>query len=192
MEVLRKQAQSANVLSNSMLKPPRISSRHLKKLPAWVIALILLVSVFQHFLTSYKEGDVVAVHDGDTLTAIIDGKEQRLRLFGIDAPELAQKHGKSSQKNLQQLVQGKTLRIEIVNKDKFSRPVVKIWADEKNINAAMVEKGWAWWYAQYAPQWIELKNLETTARQQRLGLWQDKHPTPPWEFRQETKRSSER
>ncbi|WP_422927028.1 thermonuclease family protein [Singulisphaera sp. PoT] len=43
--------------------------------------------------------------------------------------------------------------------------------------------GWAWWYDAYAKFDGELKRLEDEARAARRGLWADKAPTPPWDWR---------
>jgi micrococcal nuclease len=51
---------------------------------------------------------VVGVHDGDTITALTDDKRQlKVRLHGIDAPELGQPFGQASKRAMSDLVFGK-------------------------------------------------------------------------------------
>ena len=50
---------------------------------------------------------VVKISDGDTIT-VLNGKEQtKVRLYGIDAPELKQPYGKKSKQFLANLIAGK-------------------------------------------------------------------------------------
>src|SRR5260370_1059261 len=52
---------------------------------------------------------------------------------------------------------------------------------------ALVKVGLAWWYRQYAPHDDTLRMLEDKARKDRLGLWADPHPVPPWCWRKQKK-----
>lgn len=54
----------------------------------------------------------------------------------------------------------------------------------------LVRAGLAWWYRHYAPRDRELERLEAQARAARRGLWADKDPVPPWEWRKEARASS--
>ncbi len=55
------------------------------------------------------------------------------------------------------------------------------------MNAAMVAKGFAWHYKQFSKD-ETLAELEAKARGERLGLWQERAPVPPWEFRRKDER----
>jgi endonuclease YncB( thermonuclease family) len=46
-----------------------------------------------------------------------------------------------------------------------------------------VQDGWAWWYERYAPDDHQLAAAQRDAKAARRGLWQDKNPIPPWEWR---------
>lgn len=52
-------------------------------------------------------GKVVSIHDGDTITILQDKQQIKVRLFGIDAPELKQPYGKKSKQFLANLIAGK-------------------------------------------------------------------------------------
>jgi endonuclease YncB( thermonuclease family) len=52
-----------------------------------------------------------------------------------------------------------------------------------NLNREIVQAGFAWWYRQYARHDKELERLEGEAKAAKRGLWVDKDPMPPWEFR---------
>ena len=57
--------------------------------------------------------------------------------------------------------------------------------DGRRLNRDLVRTGLARWYRHYAPRDLELERLETEARVARRGLWADKDPVPPWEWRRE-------
>lgn len=136
--------------------------------------------------------DVVGVNDGDTITVkMIDtGRQERVRLATIDAPELNQPYGKASKKSLSDLVFGKKVRLEFVDRDQYGRLVSEVFVNGMNVNAEQIRRGFAWHYKQYQNQQTEeQRNLyssaEEAAKQQRVGLWRDQNPVPPWEWRKE-------
>lgn len=136
------------------------------------------------------QGEVVSIADGDTLT-VLDGadREHRIRLFGIDAPEKAQAFGRQSKENLAEKVFRKTVRVEVVDIDRYGREVGRIYLGRRFINEEMVEDGFAWRYTAYDHN-REFEAPEADARRRRRGLWADPHPIPPWEFRREKRTDS--
>jgi endonuclease YncB( thermonuclease family) len=131
------------------------------------------------------EGKVVRIADGDTLT-ILEGPnaQHRIRLFGIDAPAKGQAFGTKAQRALADKVFSKTIRVEVVQIDRYGREVGRIYLGDRFINAEMVRDGFAWRYPQFDLA-REFSRLETDAREHKRGLWADAHPVPPWEFRRE-------
>ena len=125
-------------------------------------------------------GKVVSIHDGDTITILQDKQQIKVRLFGIDAPELKQPYGKKSKQFLANLIASEVVEVEENGKDKYKRTIGTIYLNGADINAQMVENGYAWAYRKfskkYAPQ-------ESQAKSQKLGLWRDKEPISPWEWR---------
>lgn len=133
-------------------------------------------------------GKVVSIHDGDTITAL-QGKQQiKIRLFGIDAPELKQPYGKKSKQFLANLIVGKVVEVEENGKDRYKRTIGTIYLNGTDINAQMVENGYAWAYRKFSKKYTA---QESQAKKQRLGLWRDKEPVPPWEWRKKISYFSE-
>lgn len=65
-------------------------------------------------------GRVVGVHDGDALTLLVEGNRQvKVRLAGIDAPELSQPYGQKAKQTLSALAFGKEARVESAGPDKY-------------------------------------------------------------------------
>ncbi len=127
---------------------------------------------------------VTGIADGDTLTVLHGTTPERIRLWGIDAPEARQPYSKEARRLASSLAFGKTVTVRVVSKDRYLRKVaVVILPDGRNLNHELVRAGLAWWYRRYAPADPDLEKAEDHARRHRTGLWRDPHPTPPWLFR---------
>jgi endonuclease YncB( thermonuclease family) len=138
------------------------------------------------------EGEVSRVIDGDTVTlATREGTKLRVRLYGIDAPEVrhektaGQPYGKEAKEALTALALGRRVTVEIVDIDVHGRTVGIVHRSGVDINLEMVRNGYAWAYRRYlsAPYASRYLDAEREARGRRLGLWKDANPGPPWEFK---------
>lgn len=135
-------------------------------------------------------GRVIEVADGDTISVITAHPEvkYKVRLYGIDAPEKAMKHGNDAKAVLQDKILGRDVVVKVVNTDRYGRAVGKILFGARYINKEMVAEGHAWHYIDFAKEEHDLAFAEKNARMYRLGLWRDEKPVPPWEFRNGNKR----
>ena len=75
----------------------------------FTIILSLILSIFSYALDVYVE----KVSDGDSFVAKYNGKKIRVRMYGVDAPELKQKHGKESKEYLENLILGKKVELKV-------------------------------------------------------------------------------
>lgn len=146
-----------------------------------MILPFLLLSVF---LQADIDGTVVRVFDGDTIE-IKDAADDlhRIRLEGIDAPERGQAYSARSRQALADLVFSKRVTAVTSGLDNYDRHLAHIYTGETWVNREMVRKGMAWHY-KYFNKDSRLANSEVYARANRLGLWADPSPVPPWVFRQ--------
>jgi endonuclease YncB( thermonuclease family) len=135
------------------------------------------------------EGRVVAVPDGNTLT-LLDGNrhQHQIHLAGIDAPELSQPYGPRSRLRLSNLAFGRDARADCYNVDLYGRDVCTVYVHGKDLGLAQLDAGLAWWYRKYAREQhprdhAKYESAEDRAAAGRVGLWQDKNPVPPWEWR---------
>ena len=163
---------------NAVMK--RYSSWHLLTAVTLVILLWASAAKAKDF-----EGRVVGVHDGDTLTVLHglnSNKSVKVRLAGIDAPEMGQAFGANAKRALSDLVFGKTVQVMDHGHDDYGRTIADVTVDRVWVNLAMVGQGLAWRYAQYSKD-PKLNAAEIHARAEKLGLWQDKRPEPPWDWR---------
>lgn len=157
------------------------------------IYVIALLSFCFSLEAATLQGKVVSVADGDTITVLDSQKTQhKIRLQGIDAPERAQAFGNKSKQSLHEMVHGKQVTVDYQKKDKYGRVVGKILLNNTDVCLEQLKRGMAWHYKQYAnEQPKEDRETYSLAEQQAKtelkGLWKDKQPIPPWEFRKQNK-----
>lgn len=127
-------------------------------------------------------GEVVGVADGDTITVLRDNEQVKVRLAEIDAPEKAQPFGNKSKQALSALVHGKAVLVVEQGNDRYKRTIGRVYQGDVDVNAEQIKRGMAWVYRKYSKD-VSLLPLEDEAKAQRLGLWGDGEPVPPWEWR---------
>ncbi|MFA5921766.1 MAG: thermonuclease family protein [Methylococcaceae bacterium] len=129
------------------------------------------------------EGRVVGVHDGDTVTLLMAGNKQlKIRLAQIDAPESGQAFGQQSKQSLSDMVFNKIINVEKETIDKYGRTVGTLIVDGIDVNKGQVKRGMAWVYRKYLHD-QSLLQLEDESRKEKVGLWSESNPIPPWEYR---------
>lgn len=124
----------------------------------------------------------VGIHDGDSLTILKDKKEIKIRLEGIDAPELGQEYGTKSRQYLASLVFKKTVEIVPTTVDQFNRQVAWVKVAGASVNHSMIQSGNAWQFLKYNKN-ADLGKLQSEAISKKLGLWAGFNPMAPWEYR---------
>jgi endonuclease YncB( thermonuclease family) len=134
------------------------------------------------------EGMVVSVADGDTLTILVDRREVKVRVAGIDAPEKKQAFGQRSKQAMSKCAYGKASQVEWDKTDRYGRTVGKVTVDGVDCGQRQIELGLAWHYKAYAKEQTPKDReaygrAEEGAKADRLGLWTDSNPMPPWEYR---------
>ncbi len=159
--------------------------------PITVAALVALLA----FPALADVSGPACVTDGDTL--VVNAKRQRtpcvggtrVRLFGIDAPELKQKCkyrsvgdfpcGRSAASFLLEHVRGSSVECKGTSVDRDGHLIATCFIDGKNLNAMMVSAGWALAYRDYSTRYVPQENA---AREARRGIWAMQF-VPPWKWR---------
>jgi endonuclease YncB( thermonuclease family) len=143
-----------------------------------------------HQPASTKAGVVhSSVGDGDTVT--VAGVEQgavRVRLAGIDAPEIGQPYGDAARRRLADLVLGQTVNVFWHKRDRYGRLVGRVEVNDVDAGIALLNAGLAWHFKAYqheqAPEERDrYAHAESTARGERRGLWLEIAPLAPWSYR---------
>lgn len=139
--------------------------------------------------THQIEGRVVGVHDGDTITLLdAEDHQHKIRLDGIDAPELGQPFGRVAKRHLADLVGDRRTVAECHKIDRYGRDVCRVLAGGVDAGLEQIRAGMAWYFRRYASELPRDRrqryaDTEETARGERRGLWADAKPVPPWEWR---------
>lgn len=127
---------------------------------------------------SVPDGDTLWVHPKD------GGPGRKLRLLGIDAPEICQASGQASREALRATVQGRWVQVTVTIQDSYQRGLARLELGGMDVAAQMVQTGHAWaarWHGaptHYAAQ-------EQAARAQGLGLFADASAQWPGDFRKQ-------
>jgi micrococcal nuclease len=126
---------------------------------------------------------VVTVHDGDTITVSLDGRSEKVRLVGIDTPELEDERpeyrqvAEAAREFTRSALKGKTVTLEVDprqgDRDRYARLLrYVILGDGTNFNEELVRTGYARVYDRFAfTLKPEFRKAEAEAREQRLGIW---------------------
>jgi len=127
---------------------------------------------------------VVRVVDGDTVDVRLDGQVVRLRLIGIDTPEIVdprksvQCFGREASAKAHELLDGQTVTLEADSTqddvDRYGRLLRYIWLpDGRLFNQEMVGQGYAFEYTYRVPYkyQAEFNQAEHEAREAQRGLW---------------------
>lgn len=143
--------------------------------------LSLLLSTFPAY--AVVSARVISIHDGDSLTVLIDHRSVRVRLADIDAPELRQPFGTRSRLSLSEVCFGKSAALDVRSLDRYGRTLAQVTCAGTDANAEQVRRGFAWIFTRYARRDSPLHTLQSEARTAHRGLWIDPSPIPPWDWR---------
>ena len=137
-------------------------------------------------VNSQETARVLRVIDGDTIEVSLNGKEETVRLIGIDALEVIDPRkavecfGKEASDKAKEVLNGKTITLESDpaqgNRDKYGRLLRYVFINELNINKLMISEGYAHEYTYqnnpYKYQ-LEFRNAQKKAKENKVGLWSD-------------------
>jgi micrococcal nuclease len=121
---------------------------------------------------------VTKVFDGDTILV----NHSVIRLAGIDCPELSQPFGQKARQKTVELCLGKQVKIVKMGRDKYNRILANVFVGKISLNNELLRLGYAWHYSYYDHSKKRAK-IEAETRINKLGLWSDKNPVAPWDYR---------
>ena len=149
-----------------------------------------------------QEVKLLRIIDGDTVEIQRPGAflrtppKERIRLWGIDAPESSQQGGNQSTKYLRRLIGNRhSIWLTRMDTDQYGRVVGVIQrnkSSDHSYNYQMVIGGHAHCYMLSGADQTLYRSAERQAHQKRLGLWNKRNPEKPWDYRarQKAKQSS--
>jgi micrococcal nuclease len=162
---------------------PFVTPRRSRRIDA-VFTLLLVLSFYpavsggQRTPRASEPCRVVRIVDGDSIECVLQGKRERIRLLGIDAPELRQEpFGRRAKAFVQQVLPLRAsvaLEIDVRERDRYGRLLAYVWSDSATmINEAILRAGFALPYIEppnvrYAKV---LRGATASARAAGVGLW---------------------
>lgn len=154
----------------------------------FLLALIILLALS---IRAHATVNVDYIYDGDTVKIIDGNASYKLRITGIDAPERNQTYGKKSRRALIKLCKYATAKVLITGTDRYQRKLGNLYCNQTDVASYMLQHGHAWFNTKYSSNQL-LKIKEHSARDKKLGLWQDAKPTAPWVWRRLNKAQRKR
>jgi micrococcal nuclease len=144
---------------------------------AFLLFLLVPIAISQNFYLCTR------VIDGDTIIVNIDGKEERVRLIGVDTPETVhpskpvEYFGKEASEFTKRMVEGKKVRLEFdwQRRDKYGRLLAYIYLEDGTfLNAEIIKQGYGFAYTRFPFKYLEeFRQYEREARENGRGLWKE-------------------
>ena len=159
-----------------------IEMMHLRKPLLFIFAVLVILCATASHATTLRTvtATITKITDGDTVQDITpEGTKLKIRLYGIDAPETqkgnkpGEPFGKASRDYLASLVSQRSVRVEILDIDRYRRMVAILWLAERNVNQEMIAAGMAEAYVEYLkqPYRAPFIQAEQEAKAQGRGVW---------------------
>jgi endonuclease YncB( thermonuclease family) len=128
-------------------------------------------------------GEFVDTVDGDTFLLKTAASTITIHIAGVDAPEPAQAFGPEARKHLAELLKGKTVVVTPKSKEKDRVNAMVTLENGVNVGQCVLADGTAWYNDNEDPHNSESRSLMAHAMAAKKGLWADKTPLAPWDFR---------
>lgn len=128
--------------------------------------------------------ELASIVDGDTLDVVCGEGHMRVRLWGIDAPEMPQiPWGDRARRALTQLASSGNLSVEVIDHDKYGRVVGRVFSTSQDIGLELARQGLAPVPLKYVRD-IHYRQAQRAARSERRGVWGIPGAQQrPWEWR---------
>jgi len=129
---------------------------------------------------------VVSITDGDTFKVLLRGQEETIRIACIDTPEMSEAPwGQRAKDALTGMLRvGSKVSLMEHDTDRYGRTIAEVYKGRgRNIGLALVKKGYAEVYDEYAYQCDEdkLTKFESKAKRQGKGMWRTTEEAIPVE-----------
>ncbi|MEW6109847.1 MAG: thermonuclease family protein [Nitrospirota bacterium] len=184
-----------------------MTKRQIKFISIIVLSLATLIygTIGSFFSEDRQAADnsiiIKKVHDGDTISAVVNNKYEKIRLIGIDTPEMGQRPwGSKAGKYLENLIDASSGRVlieyDVEKRDKYGRILAYIWTkDGRMVNEEMLRNGFALLFT-FPPnvKYVnKLMSAQKDARDKKIGIWgKNGIKQRPYDYRREHPRHNQR
>jgi micrococcal nuclease len=147
------------------------------------LLLLLLVGLREMAVAGVRDNSedaarIMRVNDGDTVTVSINGRLERIRLIGIDAPEMGQGlWGEKAKKHLEDILYSSRnvyVEYDVERRDKYGRLLAYTrTTDGRLVNAEMLRDGYAvlFTFPPNVKHVDEFTSSQRQAREKKRGIW---------------------
>ena len=149
-----------------------------------IFFLVLIINTLA-FSKVLNASSSLKIIDGDTIIL----NSEKIRLYGIDTPEIKQTctdnygHtylcGVKAKLELEKIIGSRKVSCIKKTKDRYKRSISICYVDENDINSLMVKRGWALAYRKYSKKYVK---DEAIAKLNNAGMWSGKF-IEPWKWR---------
>lgn len=130
--------------------------------------MVVLLLAVQMMASSPISGTVRSCHDGDTCRVVIADRERKIRLGGVDAPELDQPGGRESQQFMAAKIVGRDVEL-ICEGRSYDRKTCRILLEGTDVGEDLVRAGHAWDSPKYSKG--RYREAQEEARREGRGFW---------------------
>ncbi len=177
------------IVLTGLLNRIRLETTQQISIPAPTVRPTPLLMESQPDIPEKNSGElfpVVKVVDGDTITVMIGGVKETVRLIGIDTPEVRDPReavecfGAEASEKAKELLGGKSVRLESDpsqgDRDRYGRLLRFVFLpDGTNAGLFLIQNGYGHEYTYNLPYIYkdQFEEAEREAREKKLGLWAD-------------------
>lgn len=125
---------------------------------------------------------MLRVIDGDTIEIELYGKQEKVRLIGVDTPETVdprkavQYYGKEASNYVRSQLEGREVELEFDfnPRDKYDRLLAYVWIDGRNFDSELIRLGYARAYLRFPFRYFkEFEKLGRESEKNKVGMWAD-------------------
>ena len=133
-------------------------------------------------------GRIGRIWGGDNFEVVDNGKLHYAFIRGVDTPEPGQAYHDEGKAMLRQLARHRKTTVNVFDRDDWKREVTEVRisdpATDEQIDPALklLQCGLAWFDQSDGPWAEKYREAETLARKEKIGIWSQPNPVPPWEF----------
>lgn len=152
----------------------------------WLIGALLWCLQAGWVFANTWTGVVTHVSDGDTLWVVPEDKHKKVkvRIKGIDAPELCQHWGEQSREALRSRVMGQVVQVHSSELDQYGRTLGQVMLHQQDVGEWMVIQGHAWSY-RFKEKEGMYDGQQQTAKSSGVGLYANPKAVRPQWFRKQ-------
>lgn len=164
----------------------RLSSMNIMRILSIIVFWAITTTQIVAKDLTIQTSDIQRVIDGDTFYYKKEdqGSVVKVRIIGIDAPELGQEYREYSKKVLSKILLNpdiKQLTLKCYGRS-FSRDLCSVYISGIDLAGILVMLGAAWDVEKYSNG--QYKQAQKTAQAKKSGLWSGENPIPPWLWRE--------